>query len=574
MSFSKKRLNSLITQHLSYYESDEKGDFDRARSYYRGDFWENAQRGAKAGDARLNSAFAQKNLIFAITETAISSLLGPNPQVGAMPQTPESQEMAGGVNGLMSWAFRQTNMRRRSALGLMDAVLCKRGIFKTSWDAKADAPVVSNPNTSSVFFDLSVRDNDDIRYWIQACPLTPAAYRKKIKEGRYKHHADITAEAFPTWLRDDVQRTAMNKFTGVDKRILIYEYYDRETGDVVHYHKDTNHVLFRGSLDYIPYSMFSLNHSGVDCTGISEVQLVLDQQTNINQLLTLWKRVVYLNVPKILYDAGQINSADLDKAMAADMGSFIPVDAEGTEGLRNFGALFYAMPMPGVPDAVIQFISRLESDAAFQSALAEAARGQVSGAKTATEMTIIDAQLRTRLATREGNLHTAVEDVGAKMFYLMQRYMQKPKLVRLAGSELFSHIGIQQLKQLRMDFEMVAYNPLRKNPAVLLETLQALTPLLLSAPNIDKFKLFEELIKGIGLPNRIVIPEAQARKAQVDAQAAAQAAALEASKGGAAVKEKPSDAQATANGAPPDVPPEMLNQVRSMAAKQGRPAPM
>jgi hypothetical protein len=567
-------LDTRITEHLAYYKDDEKADMDRARSYYRGDFW--AESKSTDIDTRLSSKFAQKNLIYAVVDTAISSLLGPNPQVAAMPQTPDSQEMTGAVNGLMTWAFRTTNMRRRSALALMDAVLCKRGIFKVSWDAKADAPVLSNPDPASVFFDLSARDPDDIRYWIQACPLTPAAYRKKVESKRYVPHPDIKAEAFPTWLRDDVQRTAMSKFSGSDKRILVYEYYNREDGTVIHYHKDTKHVLFRGTLDFIPFGMFSLNHSGVDCTGLSEVQLILDQQTNINQLLTLWKRIVYMQVPKILYDAGKIDSSTLDKAMAADVGGLVPVDAEGTDELRTFKALFYEMPLPEIPEAIIRFIDRLENDAAFLSALAEAARGQVAGAKTATEMTIIDAQTRTRLATREGHLHTALEDIASKMFYLMQRFMKKPKLVRLTGSDLFTHIGVQQLKELRMDFEMVAYNPLRKNPAVVLETLQAMFPILAQAPNINLFKAIEALVRGLALPNDIIIPEAQARKMQAEAAAAQQAAELEASKGGAAVVEDetgPSEAKAVTQGEASNMPPELMDRVRQMAVQQGMSPP-
>ena len=60
------------------------------------------------------------------------------------------------------------------------------------------------------------------------------------------------------------------------------------------------------------------------------------------------------------------------------------------------------MPQPQNPQGVQEFVARQEDDAAFISALAEAARGQVVGARTATEMAIIDAQMRTRLATREG----------------------------------------------------------------------------------------------------------------------------------------------------------------------------
>ena len=580
------KLKDLIEQHLTYYKDYEKNDFDRARSYYRGDFWETYEKQGAILDARMSSMYAQKNLVYAITDTAISSLLGPNPQVAAMPQTPDSQDLAGATNGLMEWAFRSVNMRRRSALALMDAVLCKRGVFKVSWDSKKDCPILSNPNPATVFFDLSARDNDDIRYWIQACPLTPAAFKAKVKSGRYAPNSEIQPEAMPTWMLDDVQKTSITTFSSTDKRIMVYEFYDLESNTVVHYHKGTDHVLFKGQLDFVPFSMFSLNHSGVDCTGLSEVQLVLDQQTNINQLLTLWKRITYLNVPKILYDAGKIDSAALDKAMEAMVGSFVPVDAEGVDEMRNFGALFYDMPRPQVPEAIISFIARLEADAAFQSALAEAARGQVAGAKTATEMPIIDAQMRTRLATREGHLNTALEDVAAKMFYLMQRYMKKPKMVRLSGSDLFTHLGTQQLKQLKMDFEMVSYNPIRKNPAVLLETLQAMVPLLAQAPNVDMFKLFEELVSGLGLPNRIIIPEAQARQAMAQAQQAAAAQQQQVAKGGAAVKEEEqaqrpggrqpterSVAQAQAGGEMDDLPPEVLAEVQRLAQMQGQSPP-
>ena len=208
-------------------------------------------------------------------------------------------------------------------------------------------------------------------------------------------------------------------------------------------------------------------------------------------------------------------SSTLDKAMEL-VGSFVPVDAEGVDDAQLRCAVLRDAQAQRL--IVIAFIQRLENDAAFQSALADGS-GQIAGAKTATEMAIIDAQMRTRLATR-GTQHRAGRR-GVEVFY-DARYMKKPKMVRLSGSDMFNYVGVQQLKQLKMDFEMVSYNPIRKNPAVLLETLQAMVPLLAQAPNIDTFKLFEELVSGLGLPNRLIIPEAQARQAQM---AAAQAAA-------------------------------------------------
>jgi len=131
---------------------------------------------------------------------------------------------------------------------------------------------------------------------------------------------------------------------------------------------------------------------------------------------------------------------------------------------------------------------------------------------------------------------------------------------------------------------MVSYNPIRKNPAVLLETLQAMIPLLAQAPNVDMFKLFEELVSGLGLPNRILIPEAQARQAMAQAQQAAAAQEQQVAKGGAAVRQEPqqpggpqpterSVAQAEAGGEMDDLPPEVLAEVQRLAQMQGQSPP-
>ena len=73
-------LSKLIDRHKRFYEKHEKENFDKARRYYRGDFWVN--KGGEA-DKSNNLHLCSKNLIYAIADTAISALLGPNPQVAA-----------------------------------------------------------------------------------------------------------------------------------------------------------------------------------------------------------------------------------------------------------------------------------------------------------------------------------------------------------------------------------------------------------------------------------------------------------------------------------------------------------
>ena len=192
----------------------------------------------------------------------------------------------------------------------------------------------------------------------------------------------------------------------------------------------------------------------------------------------------------------------------------------------------------------------------LHSALAEAARGQVTGARTATEMAIIDAQMRTRLATREGHVHDALEDVAAKSFYLCQKYMKKEKMVRIAGDRKWTQVDLKSIQDLELGFKMVSYNPIRQNPSVLAETLMQLLPFLSQDANVDTRRLTEEVLSGLGLPARILRPEEDVAAEQQQAMMAAQAQSL----GGAAAGKPAIEAQqqAEVEAAMAELPPDLL----------------
>ena len=553
------KLSVLIDRHLEFYKSQEKEIFDKARRYYRGDFW--SQRSTDL-DTNTNLHLCSKNLIYAIADTAVSALLGPNPQVAANPRNGRSQEQAPSVTGLLEYVFRSNRMRRRAATALIDAVLCKRGIFKTSWNKGEDRPVVKVCDPSTVFFDLTVRDVDDIKYWLEATVVPFSEFKARVESGRYDADMnDLQPDRFPKWMLGSKQRGETNAVRDAFEWITVWEYYDRETNKVKHYVRQLDKVIFEDDIDYIPYSMFSLNQSGVDCLGLSEVQLVLNQQETVNDLLTHMKRITYLMIPRVLYDAGRISEEDLNKAVTAAAGSFVGVAPQNSEALRSLGSLFYEMPYPQNPQGVKEFVSRQEDDAAFISALAEAARGQVVGARTATEMAIIDAQMKNRLATREGHINDAMEDMASKCFYLCRKYMKGEKMIRIAGNRKWAAVDISTISDVEVDFEMVSYNPIKTNPAVMVETLLQLIPLLQQDPNVDGRRLTEEIVKGIGLPMGLLMPEEDAAMA-----AEAEAQMMQQMAGGAA-----------GGGAPPmgaegNIPPEIAAMMEQAAA--GAPAGM
>jgi hypothetical protein len=547
------KLSKLIDQHVRFYKQNEKVPFDKARRFYRGEFF--SASGNDLDDVPRNY-LCSKNLIYAIADTAVSALLGPNPSVAAVARNPVSQESATSVTGLIEYILETNRFRRKAATSLIDAVLCKRGIFKTGWDDKRDMPVIRTVNPSQIFFDLTVRDPDDIRYWIEVTVISYEEFKKRIASGKYTgvKAEDVKADRYPKWLLDPEQKTSSNALRDTFEWVTVYEYYNRETGIMQHYVKQADVVVFQQKIDYIPYSMFSLNQSGVDCLGLSEVQLVLNQQETVNDLLTHMKQITYLMIPRVLYDAGRITEEDLNKAVEATAGAFIGIQPQNSEALRTLATLFYEMPMPQNPAGVKEFIARQEDDAAFISALAEAARGQVTGARTATEMAIIDAQMQTRLATREGHLNSAIEDVAKKAFYLCKKYMKEPRMVRISGNRDWAELNHKNIRDVAVDFEMVSYSPIRQNPSVMAETLIQLLPFLMQNPNIDVRRLTEEVVSSISLPQRIVLP-----KEDVTAKVAAETlAAQQQSLGGAAA------------GAAGPLPPEMM----AMLGLEGGEAPV
>ncbi len=250
-------LSKLIDRHREYYKRSGKTQFDKARRFYRGDFFTSSD--SDLGSTRLDSYLCSKNMIYAIADTAVSALLGPNPSVAAVARTPQSQDSATSVTGLLEYIFQTNKFRRKAATTLIDAVLCKRGIFKTGWDAERDIPIVRAVNPSSVFFDLTVRDQDDIRYWIEATVISFEEFKDRVRSGLYKAELvkDIQPDRYPKWLQDQNQSSDTQQLRDAFQWVTIYEYYDRERGTIQHYVKQADAVVFEDKIDYIPYSMFS-----------------------------------------------------------------------------------------------------------------------------------------------------------------------------------------------------------------------------------------------------------------------------------------------------------------------------
>ena len=520
------RLRTLVDQHRRHYEKTEREGVETARRLYLGDSWGRGVVGGQTTDSDRRM-FASKAIIYAIADTAMSSLVGPTPRVAPMPTNPKANAAVSAVGGLMDWVFRANRMRRRISTSLIDAILAKRGCFKTSFDDAKGQPVIRAIDPTTLFFDLTVRDPDDISYWLEATVIPWKRFVDLRDRGVYSSDkiGDVKPDRYPRWLLDSNWTQQQTGVLDAQRYVVIWEYYDVERGRAVHYAERNDVTLFEDSISYMPYSMYSLNPSGVDCSGISEVQLLLNSQRTVDDLLTLWKRIAYLQVPKTFFDAGRIAEDSINDMVRANVGAYIPLHPRASMSPdARFSNLFFAAPVPEVPIGVKEMIAKTEDDMAFTSGLVEAARGRITGARTATEMAIVDAWTQTRLSARTSNMNEAIEDAARKAFYLCKRSLPAEKLVRVSGGR-FAPISVATLADVDMDFEMVAYNALRRNPAVVLDTLVQMLPVFANAPNVVIPALIETISDLLALPSErfLLSQEQMEAMAQEAAQAQAQA---------------------------------------------------
>jgi hypothetical protein len=99
--------------------------------------------------------------------------------------------------------------------------------------------------------------------------------------------------------------------------------------------------------------------------------------------------------------------------------------------------------------------------------------------------------------------------------------MRGEKMIKIAGNRKWAPITLDTIRDVDVAFEMVSHNPIKNNPSVMIETLLQLIPLLQQDPNVDARQLTEEVVKGIGLPAKLLLPEeevAAAAQAQMGQQ--------------------------------------------------------
>lgn len=362
---------------------------------------------------------ASFNMLYAIVESAVSAML-PTDLAWSIPAMdgeasylPPEPEQA-----LMKMA-RKKKWRDEAIISLTDACLTGRSIIKVLPCEDMKSVTATTLRVPCVYFDLTARRAQDIAYYIELCLEEPEEFAKKVGHGKpYKLPKDWQdpekelrdrAVSYPDWISQDANKISSSKV------IAVYEVWDNKNFTVTKWMLGVEQPIFEKKFtpeSYVcPYVIYNLNVNAVDMRGLSEAVLCLDNILLINKMIGWVSEAVRRQVPLTVYNAAQISENDIIRIAEADIQDFVGV-TPATVG-TPLDAVIHPLPVATLSPQVSEFINKLEGIVQYVSALADAARGQVTGARTATELVLIESQQKTRLSQRSTRFRQAWAQVGA-----------------------------------------------------------------------------------------------------------------------------------------------------------------
>lgn len=509
----------LVHKHIETFASNEKQEWDKARSWMQGRYWS-----SNTGENEADMLRSSLNYVFAITETASSSLVPRSPSWSVVVHDEEKgyDELATRMEEYLRVAAKINDLPQELVLSVQDAILCGRSVLKTTWDKQRNVPRIRRVDPRAVFFDLSAQRTSDVAYWIEVTAVGHSVFRQRVEAGHYRLTDEMpTGGDYPVFLRDRADKADPNEqLRNFQRWVPVYEVYDVQSRCTYHYFDGQSEPLLKEEDNgegpdeqnrfYVPYTLYALNSNAQDLRGLSEILLITPNVDDINRTLTYWLNIVRRQIPRVLVDGTVVSQETINKLNATPVGGYALIKKEGETNLP-ISAAFSPGPVPQMPPDVLSYMSKLESNVSFVSALAEAARGQVTGAKTATEMALIEAQLRTRLQARQAQVDRAIADIGRKMVYLSKQYLKNFRVPEQGG---YARISSKDIESVDVEVEIVPYNPIETNRAVYEERFMKLLSYMTSRPSFDQREIDESFVKLFRLDPRVLTPVAEVAEAE------------------------------------------------------------
>lgn len=492
MAYKGQNWLDVIARHRNSLRNDAT-DCARALQMYNGTYWSSDQR---ANTPTLTSF----NMVFAIAESASSMLVPTNVRYSVNAVDGKTQWVPDDLEAKLEDLSEIGDWRNEAVISVVDAVLTGRSIIKVIPDMDPDAatPVSLRAiRPQQILFDLTARRPSDVAWFAETQLVDWPTFEKRVRSRIYNVRDNsgslfdwftARAGAWPEAL-GGVASTASE----AGSWLRLYEVWDKNTrcmsvwcdGNT----EPLTYTVFSPKKWAFPYVIYNLNYNGENCLGLSEVQLCLDNIEAMNRTLSWMMATVRRQVPVTAYNSNQLGEGDISRLASALPGDYVAVRPAGLSSLEG---LFLASPIPQVSGDMAAMFDKLQQIISYTSALADASRGQVTGARTATELALIESQQRTRNGSREARFRQAWARAGALVVW------------HLTGRT-------KALADVMRATKLVAYNSSDSNRAVLRENFEKLSAYMTArnaesaeTPPFDQAEIDRLFVQINGLPDGIL----------------------------------------------------------------------
>jgi len=481
----------VISRHRNSLSGDTR-DCARALQMYNGTYWTTSQR----TDTPTLTSF---NMVFAIAESASSMLVPTNVRYSINAVNGKTQWIPDDLEERLEDYAEIGDWRNEAVISVVDAVLTGRSVIKVipDFDPAAASPVSLRAiRPQQILFDLTARRPSDVAWFAETQLVDWPTFERRVRERIYrvKDSGNLLdwftsrAGAWPEAL-GGVASTASQSGSW----LRLYEVWDKNTRCMSVWcdgcTEPLTYTVFSPKKWSFPYVIYNLNYNGENCLGLSEVQLCLDNIEAMNRTLSWMMATVRRQVPVTAYNSNQLGESDISRLASALPGDFVAVRPAGLSSLEG---LFLASPIPQVSGDMSAMFDKLQQIISYTSALADASRGQVTGARTATELALIESQQRTRNGSRESRFRQAWGRAGALVVW------------HITGRS-------KALADVMRSTKLVAYNSSDSNRAVLRENFEKLSAYMTArnaesaeTPPFDQAEIDRLFVQINGLPDGIL----------------------------------------------------------------------
>lgn len=226
--------------------------------------------------------------------------------------------------------------------------------------------------------------------------------------------------------------------TETDTLISVWELWDKGTGTVYWWAEGCNDWLRepwqpeRVGQRFYPFFCLGFNYVDSREWPLSDVEMLMKLQDEYDLSRTQEAKHRELTKPMFVADRARVSRQDVTSFSVAEIGEILLIDAGGQPVNQVFTPAQHPPMIPQVYD-----ITRVRGDMEWVSGLGDAQRGSVGRAKTATEASIQQEGLSTRVEARKDQLEDMISEMAVYGAEILLQEMPQELVQRYAGMTAF-----------------------------------------------------------------------------------------------------------------------------------------